>query len=224
MIVKTDSKPVFEKEDVFSLRIECEIASFPDTTTLYKADTGGYISLSAGGGCVVSGGVPLEELTSFLNLLSPKSVFLSEENAKDIKGGFKVTPVTVLERTDIREMPFKGDRLKSDDVYKILKLAFGENIPPFDQFAVNFCRQKNKNNLLYVAVKDTAVAIASTHKNSAYISAVASLKKGMGSIVLNGLLTKLKDKKVYVVCENEIKPFYLKNGFKEYEKAVILDF
>ncbi|MBR3144880.1 MAG: hypothetical protein IKF53_03190 [Clostridia bacterium] len=222
MIIKTDELSAIEKKDVFSLRIMCEIESFPDTTVLYKSDLGGYIA-DTKGGCIISGEFNGAELSSFINFLSPKTIFSNLQNAEEIKGYKNRKTVTVFEKCDTKETKFSGDELKSDEIYDILKKAKGFSLPPFEQFAVNFCRQKNKNNLFYTAFRERAVAIASVSGEWAYISAVASLKAGCGSAVLGGLLSKLKGKKVFAVCEEKIKPFYIKNGFTECDKAIILE-
>ena len=106
------------------------------------------------------------------------------------------------------------DNLKSDEIYNLLNVD-GLSLPPFDTFAVDFCHRKNTGKLKVFAKAETFAAISIHSDNVCLINGIASHKKGQGSIALKGILSQNFGKTALACAKEEIKNFYIKNGFDE---------
>lgn len=222
MITLIKTLPDIPINSVESFKIKSDYEIYRDTTNIYTNEEGGLISLSLGGGCVILGKFKRAELISFLNFTSPYSIFCGGKTAEQIKTlGYNETSVTVLKALG-GGVKYHSDDLTSDKAYSILKNAKNFILPPYEHFAVDYCRRKNKGALKVKTVEDAAAAIAFTCRSAALICGVVSLKKGCGSRVLKGLLADLSGKTVFAAAEKENIPFYTKNGFEPLYKAAYL--
>lgn len=201
----------------FKILSDCEI--YPDLTEIYLSDKGTIISHSPGGGCVISGEED-DEIVSFLEFLNPQSIFCSFENASKINlKGYEKMPVFVMKTVAAEKGGVKETDVKSDEVYSLLKEAEDFYLPSFENFAVDFCRRKNRGSLVVRCIDNTALSMAFTLSDTAFICGVVSKRAGYGSKVLKELLSLLYGKTVFAAVREQIVPFYLKNGFKTETKA-----
>ncbi len=201
----------------FKILSDCEI--YPDLTEIYLNDKGTIISHSPGGGCVISGEED-DEIVSFLEFLNPQSIFCSFENASKINlKGYEKNSVFVMKTVAAEKGGVKETDIKSDEVYSLLKEAEDFYLPSFENFAVDFCRRKNRGGLVVRCIDNTALSMAFTLSDTAFICGVVSKRAGYGSKVLKELLSLLYGKTVFAAVREQIVPFYLKNGFKTETKA-----
>lgn len=156
-------------------------------------------------------GTDVGELKEFLNFINPKSIFANYETLQLL--GYITERVYVYKKDYCPDLEkLNGDAVKSDDVYSLL-CNKGFLLPPFPEFATDYCRKLNLGSLSVFALKDTAVALGITENETLLITGVASNKKGFGTVALNGLLAKGGYKTAFCVTKKETVKFYEKNGF-----------
>lgn len=226
MISLINSLPRFEIKSAEQFRIKSNFSLYPDISLFWKSETGGLVS-SLDNNITLWGSFDFTELSGFLYMLSPASVFCDEKTAQKLTVPYKKHTVFVMYREDDGKPAQKSDEatallsdtLKSDEIYGILKSG-GLTLPPTDVFSVDFCHRLNRNALCFFARRDICAAIALTNGDTALINGIASLKKGMGSAALNAVIKKSGKKRIFAVCEESVIPFYEKNGFKMKYKAV----
>ncbi len=187
---------------------------YKDIALFWKeSDSNFYISMLDGN--MIFSGCPkdLAEIKEFLAMISPSSIFGDYDTLKLLGLEDKTERVNVLYTKANKSISEKSDVLSSKDVYDILtdgKL----DMPQYEYFAVDFCHRLNKGRLKYFGIKNKAVAL-SIGETNVLINGVASLEKGLGTKVLKGVLNENIGQGVFVCCKDAVKPFYIKNGFKD---------
>lgn len=196
------------------IKIKCLFDAYSDIA-LFWSQSGNdtLISMLDGNMVIYAKNPDLEELESFINVIGPKSVFTDFKTAKDLKLKVLETAAVLKRTCDLppQDLP---DNLKSDEIYGILNVD-GLSLPPFDTFAVDFCHRKNIGKLKVFAKGKTFAAISIHSGNVCLINGISSKQKGQGSIALNGILSRNFGKTALVCAKENVKNFYIKNGFEE---------
>lgn len=100
-----------------------------------------------------------------------------------------------------------------------------------DNFYADYCMRRNKGLAVVYAVQQDAQYVAtagvySMNEKEAYISFVATLEayrhSGYASALCHMLAQDLKDKQVYIACEEDLKKLYEKAGFAPFMRMVRL--
>lgn len=202
------------------VKLHCLFDSYKDDKAVLfweqtQADT--LISL-ADGNMIISGTSPnTQELKEFIAVVSPISIFTSE-NVFEKLGYEPQKRVHIMHRkADITECA-ERDEMTSEEIYELLNVPVLE-LPPYPDFAVDYCRRKNKGYADYFALKKKCAGIAFNTENYAILSGIASHEKGYGSVALKALLKYNFGKQFLVCCRSAVKGFYEKNGFREIYKA-----
>ncbi len=212
MIKQIKSLPAFSVNCAERLKIKSAFSFYKDIALLFVQDEKTFISLLDGNMVIDYGGTDIAELFAFINTVSPKTVFAKSGVLENYS--FKEEEkCSVLVRKTPAKSTLSGDTLKSDEIYSILNTK-GLSLPPYEYFAVDFCRKLNGGGLYYFALKDVAAAIVLKEGETLLLNGIASRKKGMGSVALNGVLAKCDYKTVFCVSRQENLPFYYKNGFE----------
>ncbi|MDO4608204.1 MAG: hypothetical protein Q4B40_03330 [Clostridia bacterium] len=195
-----------------AVKINCLYALYSDIALFWQQNGGdAIISMLDGNMTIYNRSADIDELREFINIISPSSVFSDADTLTALFGdGFH--RVCVMKSEHRFKSDLKSDRLTSDQIYKLLDVD-GLTLPVFEHFAVDFCHRLNHGGLKYFAHKNTCAAIAVFDPYSALINGIASHKKGMGSVALNALLSNFNVQTAIAVCEQDIKPFYIKNHF-----------
>lgn len=220
MIALSGSLPEITQPAAEYIRIKCLFDSYKDDrNTYFWIQDGGkaVISLADGNMTVYRTGGDKDELSEFINMVSPRSIFTSLETFKAV-GIAPVKTVNVMCRiSDVREET-AGDTVSSKELYGILS-AGGFDMPDYPSFAVDFCRRHNRGYADYFAVKDKCAAVSFHSGNYAVINGIVSLEKGMGGAALTAILGKNTGRTVLACCEDNITGFYEKYGFYRLNRA-----
>ena len=220
MIALSGSLPEITQPAAEYIRIKCLFDSYKDDrNTYFWIQDGGkaVISLADGDMTVYRTGEDTDELSEFINMMSPRSIFTSLETFKAV-GIAPVKTVNVMCRiSDVREET-AGDTVSSKELYGILS-AGGFDMPDYPSFAVDFCRRHNRGYADYFAVKDKCAAVSFHSGNYAVINGIVSLEKGMGGAALTAVLGKNTGRTVLACCEDNITGFYEKYGFYRLNRA-----
>lgn len=200
------------------IKIKCLFEAYSDIALFWSQDgTDTLISMLDGNMVIYAKNPDLEELESFISLISPKTVFTDLDTAKALRLSIFETAIVLKRNCDI-EFILPPENLKSDQIYDILNVD-GLSLPPFDTFAVDLCHRKNIGKLKVFAKDKTFAAISIHSGDTCLINGIASRKKGQGSVALGGILSQNYGKTALVCAKENIKNFYIKNGFCEIYKA-----
>ncbi|MBQ8202774.1 MAG: hypothetical protein IJZ75_00645 [Clostridia bacterium] len=212
MIKLEKSLPFLDFERAECVRINC-INELYSLEALFWIQDGDrlYIAMLDGNMTIFNNSGNLEELSEFLKVLAPSSVFSDADTLNFLFGeDFNETNVYSIKPSAKEKQ--KGDEFSSGIIYKLFKEA-GLTLPDYPHFAVDFCKRINRGRANCFYIKDCAAAFSVNSGEYAVINGIASNKKGMGSRCLTGILSKNCGKTVFAVCEDSLKPFYEKNGF-----------
>lgn len=175
-------------------------------------DGDAYISLCDGNMIILNISADFEELSEFVNVISPASVYSNYETLKKIDKTPKEAIFVLKKHCVFTDNP-KSDEMKSDELYNILNKE-GLSLPLYEYFAVDICRRLNRKTAKYFGIKNKCAAISFEAQNLSVINGIASNEKGFGSISLKGIMNLNEGKELFVCCRENIKGFYLKNGFE----------
>ena len=196
------------------IKIKCLFEAYSDIALFWsQSGTDTLISMLDGNMVIYSKNPDLEELRTFIDVISPKSIFTDFITAKALKLRVFETAAVLKRDCDIpcQDTP---DNLKSDEIYDILNVD-GLSLPPFDTFAVDFCHRKNIGKLKVFAKDKTFAAISIHSGDVCLINGISSKQKGQGSIALGGILSQNFGKTALACAKENVKNFYIKNGFEE---------
>ncbi len=193
------------------VKINCTFQSYKDIALFWTQDkTRAVISMLDGNMTIYNNDADIDELREFITVISPISVFTDANTLTALFGdGFH--RVCVMKSEYRFECDIKSDTLNSSEIYKSLDID-GLELPPYEHFAVDFCHRLNRGQLKYYAIKDKCAAVGICDGQAVLLNGIASHQKGMGTQALAGLLSQY-DVPCIAVCEEAIKPFYLKNNF-----------
>lgn len=211
MILLTTQMPKIELPLAEVVKINCTYNSYKDIAVFWVQDqNSAVISMLDGNMTIFNNGANLDELQEFINVISPISVFSDADTLSSLfKNNFH--RVCVMKSEHNFYCNIKSDSLNSGEIYNLLDVE-GLNLPPYEDFAVDFCHRLNHRQLKYFALKGKCVAVAISDGQAVLLNGIASHQKGMGSVALCGVLSQYSAPCI-AVCEKEVKPFYLKNNF-----------
>lgn len=200
------------------IKIKCLFEAYSDIALFWSQDeTDTLISMLDGNMVIYAKSPVLEELKSFINVISPKNIFTDLATAKALQLEISQTAAVLKRDCDIKPQD-SPDNLKSDQIYDILNVE-GLSLPPFDSFAVDFCHRRNIGKLKVFAKDKTFAAISIHSGDVCLINGISSKQKGQGSLALSGILSQNFGKTALACALEDIKNFYIKNGFSEIYKA-----
>ncbi len=211
MILLTKQIPKIYLPRVEIIKINCNYNSYSDIALFWTQDDNrALISMLDGNMVIYNNCADIEELREFISVISPISVFSDEHTLKAIFGN-AYHRVNVMKSEYAFKSDSPSDQITSDEIYNLLDVD-GLQLPPYEYFAVDFCHRLNHGHLKYYAQKNLCAAIGISDGQAVLVNGIASHKKGMGSVALNGLLS-MYDMPAVAVCEDRVKPFYEKNNF-----------
>ncbi len=213
MIKLVSALPFLDFPRAECIRINCINELYNDEALFWIQDEDKlFISMLDGDMTVFNSGGNIEELKEFIKVISPSSVFSDSDTLKSFFG-YDYEETYVYSKEANEHSNIKSHEFSSNAVYEIFKKA-GLYLPPYDAFAVDFCHRINRDKATCFYIENTAAAFSVKSGNYALINGIASLQEGLGTPCLNGILSLNNGKTVLAVCEEKIKPFYEKNGFK----------
>ena len=193
------------------LKINCTYNSYPDIALFWVQDeTRTVISQLDGNMVIYNHNADIDELSEFIKVISPTSVFSDAETLTKLFGN-DFCKVCVMKSDEIYNCDIPSQTVNSSETYELLNVK-GLELPPYEHFAVDFCHRLNHGNLKYFVLKDKCAAIGIGDGQAVLVNGIVSHQKGMGSVALCGLLSQYEVTAI-AVCEEKIMPFYLKNKF-----------
>lgn len=212
MILLTDKLSPIPLPLAEAVKINCLFASYSDVALFWLQNDGdAVISMLDGNMTVYNKNADIDELREFINVLSPASVFSDAKTLTQLFGdGF--CRVCVMQSHARYERFTESNTLTSKEVYDLLNVN-GLELPNYEHFAVDFCHRLNHGYLKYFGIKDKCIAVAVFDEHSLLINGIASHQKGLGRVALSGVLSLLNEHTPIAVCEQSVKPFYIKNHF-----------
>ena len=185
-----------------------------DTDVLFweQGEGQAFFSLADGDMTVFNPAGDIEETGAFLRMISPKTVF-SDAKTLEALGLVPYQKVTVLCRKADEKGQAQGDPLNSREIYELFR-AGGLSLPEYPAFAVDLCRRLNHGKALCFGRKELCAAVSVFSGDLALLTGIVSLQKGLGSVALEGILAKNTGRQVLACCEEAVRPFYLKHGFR----------
>lgn len=209
------------RDGPFAERIKLEnlFCAYADEIQLFvQTKTGAVISL-LGGDAIISGKAETGELKQFLSFLRPASIFSDADNLTALYGenGFEQVNVLICEKpaAPVGNNTFLYD-FSSKEAYDLLNDG-GFGLPPYEYFAIDYCRRKNTGLIKVFGKRGECIALTIEGDKYRLLSGIVSNKKGSGGALL--LSAVGGDKPVLTVCRDELLPFYGKFGFKPLYKA-----
>ena len=216
MIRLVNALPEVSKPTAEYIRIKCLFDCYKEDPDVYFWQQTGeetYISLSDGNMTLSYGGGNTAELTEFIKMLNPKTVF-TESSTFEKLGIQPDETVKVMARcADTLPLSDTGDRLSSKDIYEVFSAA-GLDVPDYPNFAVDFCRRLNRGGASLWGIKNKCAAVSFNTGNYALLCGLASLEKGKGGQALKAIICKNSGRQMLLCCKPPLVGFYEKYGFK----------
>ena len=193
------------------VKINCTYNAYSDIALFWvQNNDAAIISMLDGNMVIYNAYADIAELKEFIGVISPSSVFSDKETLTQLFGNDFHEVCVVNSNHDFKcESP--SQIANSKEIFDLLNVSEFE-LPPYEYFAVDFCCRLNHGQLKYYALKNECAAVGISDGQSVLINGIASHKKGMGSIALDGLLAQY-DVTALAVCEETVLSFYLKNHF-----------
>ncbi len=216
MITLVSEIPFLDMLSAEAVKINCLYESYKnDSSVMFwiQNDDDAYISMTDGNMIIYSVSPDYEELSDFVNVLSPACIFSDYITLEKI-GKIPPENINVMHRKADIKSDIPSDILSSKELYELLDVK-GLSLPKYPYFAVDYCRRLNYGYAKYFALKNKCATITFNTKNYAIINGLAAKEKGYGSVVLNGILSLNFGKEFLVCCRDSVMPFYQKNGFKK---------
>ena len=216
MIKLVNALPEASKPTAEYIRIKCLFDCYkkdPDVYFWQQTGEETYISLSDGNMTLSYGGGNTAELTEFIKMLNPKTVFTDSVTFEKLE----IQPTETVEvmglYIDTSPHSDMGDRLSSKDIYEIFSAA-GLDVPDYPHFAVDFCRRLNRGGASLCGIKNKCAAVSFNTGNYALLCGLASLEKGKGGQALKAIICKNSGRQMLLCCKPPLVGFYEKYGFK----------
>lgn len=212
MILLKDKIKKIKGATAEAVKINCIYEAYSDIALFWEQDDQkAIISMLDGNMVIFNRNADCDELKQFINVVSPLSVFSDVDTLTKLFGkNFHKVCVMQCNKNFVSNQI--SDKISSDEIYKLLDVN-GLNLPQFEHFAVDFCHRLNCGQLKYFCLKDECAAVTISDGQAVLLNGIASHKKGRGTVALKGVLSQRKPPYI-AVCEEAVKPFYLKNNFK----------
>ncbi len=219
MIRQVTTLPPLREPSAEGIRLHCLFDCYGDSLPFWEQNDGqAYLSL-ADGDMTVWGDSDFAELREFLGFLDPASLFASAKtlSALDLPGG-KTEPLWVLSGPTEENAACRGDTLKSDELYEILKQG-GFFLPAYPAFAVDICRRLNHGGAGVYAKRGKGAAVWFQTGSYRLLTGLVSFQKGFGTEAVKAVLRAGPGKQVVVCCREHLIGFYQNNGFQKQYQA-----
>ena len=211
MIKLIDTLPHFKAACLELVRIKCTFEAYPDLALFWAQDgTRALLCMLDGNMVIYNNGADIDELKTFINMISPSSVFSDADTLSALFG-------CNFERVQVSGRQCEGvftpsDKPTSRDIYDILNTE-GLSLPDFKHFAVDYCHRINHGLADCFYLKDVCAAISFKTDGYCVLCGIASRKKGMGKIALEAIMEL--NRGLYMLCchKDNVEGFYTKCGF-----------
>lgn len=216
MIKFVNALPEVSKPTAEYIRIKCLFDCYkkdPDVYFWQQTGAETYICLSDGNMTLSYGGGNTAELTEFIKMLNPKTVFTDSVTFEKLEIQPTETVEVMARCADTSPLSDMGDRLSSKDIYEVFSAA-GLDVPDYPHFAVDFCRRLNRGGASLWGIKNKCAAVSFNTGNYALLCGLASLEKGKGGQALKAIICKNSGRQMLLCCKPPLVGFYEKYGFK----------
>lgn len=215
MISLVDKLPDLGFKSAEWVKIKCLYDAYKkDDKVLFWTQDGdrAVISMTDGNMVILNNGADLEELTEFVEVLSPACIFSDYDTLCNINKKPKERINVVWRKADI-EGETLGDDLSSKEIYELLDVD-GLSLPEYPYFAVDYCHRLNMGTADYFAISGKCAAVTFNCDDMAIMNGIASHEKGFGAVALKAILQKNYGRDFLVCCRDSVLGFYEKNRFK----------
>lgn len=215
MIRLTDRLPFLEEDSAEWVRICCTLEAYrADNRVMFWIQDGGraVLCLADGNMTVFNRGADCTELAEFIGVIAPRTVFSDSATLKDL-GLAPEEELWVMSNSQTAVGTTPGDTVDSRGLYDLLNTD-GLTLPPYPDFAVDYCRRINRGLADCFVQKDRCAAFCFLNGNKALLCGLASRKKGCGSLALRAIRQQNPGKTFLAVCRTNLKEFYIRNGFQ----------
>ena len=214
MIYLTENLPYIYNVSAELIKIRClyDMYKGDDRVMFWCQDVDrAVIAMTDGNMIIHNNGAETEELKEFVKALSPVCIFGDLDTLTAI-GHIPKEVINIMSRKADIEGETVGDRLSSEEIYELLDVD-GLSLPEYPYFAVDYCRRINRGGADSFGLKNKCAAISFKSGDLAIINGIAAKEKGFGKVALKAILQRNYGKTLYVCCRDNVKGFYLKNGF-----------
>lgn len=219
MIRLVDRLPEGMSFDPELIKIHCNFELYSDIALFWVQDDNRcIISMLDGNMVIFNRNADTAELKEFISVISPSSIFTDSDTLKALSFEAGQAACVMVRKGDIASEVF-GDELSSREIYELLS-GGGLSLPEYEYFAVDYCRRINHGKANCFAVKGICAAVSVHAGDFALINGIASRIKGYGSAALKGIISKNYGRSITACCKEDIKGFYLKNGFEHRKNCV----
>ncbi len=215
MISITNEIPDLNTQNAEFIKIKCLFETYKNDNKVlfFEQDNGkAFVSVTDGNMIIYNISADIEELTSFVDVMSPVAIYSDYETLKGI-GRIPRERINIMSRKADVKIDTESDTLKSDEIYSLLDVE-GLSLPDYPSFAVDYCRRLNLGLADYFALRGKCACITFNCGDLAIINGLASKQKGFGHTALLGALTKNFGRTLFVCCRDKVLPFYEKYGFQ----------
>lgn len=211
MIKLIDTLPRLEVARLELVRIKCTFEAYPDLALFWsQEDNRALICMLDGNMVIYNNGAHSDELKTFINMISPSSVFSDADTLSALFGNdFERVQVSGREAVGCFT---PSDKPTSREVYDILNTD-GLELPDFEHFAVDYCHRINHGLADCFYVKGSCAAISFKTDSYCILSGIASRKKGMGRVALEAIMEINRGRFMLCCHRDNVKEFYEKCGF-----------
>lgn len=220
MIKLTDKIDALQSASAELLKIRLTFNAYSDIALFWQQNTSGCVISMLGSDMVIYApdDTDFEELSCFLKVISPKSIFTSRYAAEKL--GLTGTELAaVMVKTAEGGEKGESDELSSKELYEIL-ISGGFKLPEYPDFAVDICHRINHGQARLIAKKEKYTAVCFNADEYCLINGIVSFQKGMGSRALSHISAEFEGKTVIACCKPSLCGFYTKNGFDYLYDAV----
>ena len=220
MIRLVDKIPECVSFDPELIRIHCNFELYSDIALFWVQDDDKcLISMLDGNMVIFNRNADTEELKEFISVIAPASIFTDAHTLEALRLDASQQAVCVMVRNGDIAPEALGEELSSREIYELLDVD-GISLPEYEYFAVDYCRRINHGKASAFALKGICAAISVHTGKYALINGIASNIKGYGSVPLKGIISKNFGRSITACCKENIKGFYLKNGFEHRKNCV----
>ncbi len=214
MIALVDKIPDFNALSAEWVKIKCLYDSYKndERVMFWTQEDNCVIALTDGNMMIYNISADTQELKEFVDVLNPACVFSDYDTLCAINRKPEERINIVYRRADIR-CEEESDSLSSKEIYDLLDVD-GLSLPEYPYFAVDYCHRLNNGFADYFGIKNKCCAVTFNCGNYAIMNGIASHQKGMGSLALEGVLSKNYGRDFLVCCRDSVLDFYIKNGFE----------
>lgn len=217
MIRLINALPDASERNLELTRIKCTYKAYSNDALFWiQDDFRVLICMLDGNMTIYNRNADLVELKEFITVIGPASVFSDIDTLMALFGnGFEEVQIMGCE-CEGEYAPC--DTVNSREIYELLNVS-GLELPDYPYFAVDYCHRINRLLADYFAIKEKCAAITFHSDKHCILNGIASHEKGMGSVALGAIMYKNRGRYMLCACREDIKPFYVKNGFKPLYKA-----